>query len=158
MTEHQTTARQSAEYKTPAQLKAELLPAVTPVDAPFWDGLHEGKLRLQHCTACRSYQYPPETFCYECGSMDLEWKTASGRGTVYSFITVHQRFHAAFSDEMPYNVSIVQLEEGPRIVSNVLGIPPHDVQVDMAVKASPRAITEERSALYFERASAGGDG
>lgn len=158
MADHQAAPRQTIEYKTPAQLKAELLPAVTPLDAPFWNGLREGKLQLQQCAACRSYQYPPETFCYECGSTDIEWKTASGRGTVYSFITVHQRFHAAFTDEIPYNVSIVQLEEGPRIVSNVIGIPPHDVQVDMAVKASPQPITDERNALYFKPANLGRDG
>jgi len=157
MSERQSAPSQPSAHKTPSELKAELMPAVTALDAPFWDGLREGELRLQQCAACRSYQYPPETFCYECGSMDLAWKAASGRGTVYSFITVHQRFHAAFTEEMPYNVSIVQLEEGPRIVSNVLGIPPHDVQVDMAVQASPRAITPEQSALYFEPATTEGD-
>lgn len=150
----QAGSQQSGEHKTTAQLKAELLPPVTPLDAPFWDGLREGELRLQQCAACQSFQYPPETFCYACGSTKVEWKRASGRGTVYSFITVHQRFHAAFTDEMPYNVSIVELEEGPRVVSNVIGIPPHDVTVGMAVKASPRPVTEEQSALYFERSGA----
>lgn len=140
-----------ADDLTPDQLRATLLPAPTPLDEPFWDGLHEGELRLKHCKSCNAYQYPPETFCYECGSTDMEWQVASGRGTVYSFITVHQRFHAAFADNRPYNVAIIQLEEGPRLVSNVVGIPPHDVQVGMSVKAAPHALTEEQSVLYFEQ-------
>lgn len=132
--------------------KAALLPAPTEVDAPFWEGLREGELRLQQCTACQAYQYPPETFCYECGSTALEWHVASGLGTVYSFITVHQRYHAAFVDDLPYNVSIVELDEGPRILSNVIGMPSESVTVGMRVQASPQPLTEEQSALYFERA------
>lgn len=155
MAQRQAASTSTSEHKTPAELKAELLPPITPMDAPFWEGLHEGVLRLQQCQACKAYQYPPESFCYECGSTDIAWQVASGRGTVYSFITVHQRFHAAFTEEIPYNVSIVQLEEGPRIVSNVIDIPPHDVQVGMSIQASPRAITEERSALYFVPSSDG---
>ena len=90
----------------PSANKVVLLPEPTVIDAPFWDGLRAGELRLQHCTGCQSFQYPAETFCYDCGSADLEWEAASGGGTVYSFITVHQRYHAAFAENLPYNVSV----------------------------------------------------
>jgi len=132
--------------------KVVLLPEPTTLDAPFWDGLQAGELRLQHCTGCSAYQYPAESFCYECGSTNLEWEAASGEGTVYSFITVHQRYHAAFADNLPYNVSVIELDEGPRLISNVIDIPSDEVEVGMRVKASPRVLTDERSWLYFERA------
>ncbi len=143
-----------AESQTARSAKVELLAPVTPVTAPFWDGLHAGELRLQRCSACASFQYPPETFCYGCGSTDLEWRTTSGRGTIYSFITVHQRYHPAFAEDLPYNVSIVELEEGPRLISNVIGVGPEAVQVGMAVQASPQRLSDEHSALYFEPAGA----
>lgn len=132
--------------------KADLLPEPTKRDAPFWDGLKAGELRLQRCNACSSFQYPAETFCYECGATSLEWERVSGGGTVYSFITVHQRYHPAFGDNLPYNVSIIELDEGPRMVSNVIGIESHDVTIGMRVQASPQALNDERSWLYFQPA------
>ena len=132
--------------------KVALLPEPTTLDAPFWDGLRAGELQLQHCAGCGSFQYPPETFCYDCGSNDLQWEAASGGGTVYSFITVHQRYHAAFADNLPYNVSVIELDEGPRLISNVIDIPSDEVEVGMRVKAAPRDLDGERSWLYFERA------
>lgn len=134
---------------TPRSAKVELLPPIMAVTAPFWEGLHAGELRLQRCSTCSLFQYPPETFCYGCGSTDLEWRQTSGRGTVYSFITVHQRYHAAFAEELPYNVSIVELEEGPRLLSNVIGVGPEAVAIGMAVQASPQRLSDEVSALYF---------
>ena len=139
---------------TPRSAKMDLVPIPTPVTAPFWDALHAGELRLQRCAKCAAFQYPPETFCYVCGSTDLEWRKTSGRGTVYSFITVHQRYHAAFAEELPYNVSIVQLDEGPRLVSNVIDIGPEAVEIGMAVQASPQRLSDEVSALYFKPAGA----
>ena len=132
--------------------KVALLPEPTTLDAPFWDGLRAGELHLQHCAACGAFQYPAETFCYECGGTDLPWEATSGGGTVYSFITVHQRYHPAFADNLPYNVSVIELDEGPRLISNVVDIPSDEVEVGMRVKASPRALDDERSWLYFERA------
>lgn len=132
-------------------VRAELLAEPTELDRAYWDGLAEGKLRVQQCGACKSYQVAPETFCYACGSDDIAWKDASGRGTVFSFITVHQKYHPAFYELVPYNVSVVQLEEGPRLVTNLVDIDPHDVQVGMDVKATMRSVGD-RVALFFERA------
>src|SRR3546814_2189801 len=62
--------------------KVALLPEPTTLDAPFWDGLRAGELQLQHCAACGAFQYPAETFCYECGGTDLPWEATSGGGKI----------------------------------------------------------------------------
>lgn len=132
-------------------VRAELLAEPTDLDRAYWDGLSEGKLRVQQCGACKSYQAPPETFCYKCGSDDITWKDATGRGQVFSFITVHQKYHPAFYELVPYNVSVVELAEGPRLIANLIDIDPHEVQVGMDVKATMRPVGD-RVALFFERA------
>ncbi len=134
-----------------SDLRAELLAEPTTLDQPFWDGLDEGLLRVQQCGDCRHFQHPPESFCYACGSDSVSWREARGGGEVYSFITVHQRYHAAFSDVIPYNVSIVELDEGPRLVVNLIGIDAHDVQIGMRVKAAPQPVGD-RVGLFFEPA------
>ncbi len=131
-------------------VRAELLAEPTDLDRAYWDGLSEGKLRVQQCGACKSYQAPPETFCYKCGSDDIAWKDATGRGQVFSFITVHQKYHPAFYELVPYNVSVVELAEGPRLIANLIDIDPHEVQVGMDVKATVRPVGD-RVALFFER-------
>lgn len=132
-------------------VRAALLAEPTDLDRAYWDGLAEGKLRVQRCGACKSCQAQPETFCYTCGSDDIVWTDVSGRGTVFSFITVHQKYHPAFYELVPYNVSIVELEEGPRLVANVVDVDPHEVRVGMAVRAAMRPVGD-RVALFFERA------
>ena len=130
--------------------RAKLLAEPTELDQPFWDGLSEGKLRLQYC--CSGFQYPFETFCFKCGSDDVSWRDASGEGEVHTFVTVHQRYHAAFADILPYNVSVIELDEGLRIVSNVINIDTDDVKIGMRVKVSPQPAGDGRYALFFEKA------
>jgi uncharacterized protein len=132
--------------------KADLLPPITDLNAPFWHGLNDGVLRLQRCEACSSYQHPPESFCYRCGSDRIEWAEASGLGVVHTFITVHQRGHPAFADDIPYNVSVIQLDEGPRLLTNVVGVPPEQVRIDMRVRLAPRPVSETQHGPYFEPA------
>jgi uncharacterized OB-fold protein len=131
---------------------AELLPAQTELNAPHLEGLAAGELRLQQCTQCGAYQYPPESFCFQCPSTDLEWKAVDGSGAVYSYIIVHQRYHPAFGDRLPYNVAIVELDEGPRMLSNVLDVEPDAVEIGMRVRARIETLGDEGAALFFERA------
>ena len=93
----------------------ELFPEITELNAPFWAALAKGEVRLQHCTDCGAHQYPPESFCYACGSQHLSWVKVKGEGSVYSFIVVHQLYHKRFKPFMPYTVAIVQMDEGPRM-------------------------------------------
>lgn len=89
-------------------------------NAPFWDGLRERVIRMPRCTACGHVQYPMGPACSECLAGDLEWVELSGRGSVWGYCVYHHAFHPAFADELPYNVAMVELDEGPVIASNVV--------------------------------------
>lgn len=127
----------------------ELLPEITELNAPFWEGLAEGELRLQHCGACGAVQHPAESFCYACGGTDIAWRPSGGEGEIYSFIVVHQLYHKAFKDHLPYVVAIIQLDDGPRILGAMLeldGAP----EIGARVRPAFRRIDNERAVLLFE--------
>jgi len=131
---------------------SELLPEITELNAPFWEGLAAGEMRLQQCGACGAKQYPAESFCYACGSQDVAWTPTDGGGEIYSFIVVHQLYHKAFKDHLPYVVAIVQLDDGPRILGAMLGLdgPP---EVGMRVRPTFQNIGNDRAIMLFEPAS-----
>jgi len=100
----------------------------------FWLGINEGKLLLQHCQACGHVQYYQQAICRACGSEHLEHRAASGRGKVHSFSVVHRAPGPAFKQDTPYAVILVELEEGPRMISSFVGADPAVVSFDMAVE------------------------
>ena len=130
---------------------ADLVPTITDLNRPYWEGLNEGELRLQHCRSCGAYQFPPESFCYACPSRDVEWKRIDGGGAIYSFIIVRQRYLPAFGDLIPYNVAIVALDEGPRVIANLLDVDNEAIEIGMRVRSRIEPVGE-RFALYFEPA------
>lgn len=109
------------------------VPEPTEETAPFWDAVAEHRLVLQVCEMCGMWQYPPSPTCTRCLSPRLAWREASGRGTVFSFAVYHKAFHPAFADDVPYVVADIELEEGPVMLSNVVGCPPDAVRVGMPV-------------------------
>jgi uncharacterized OB-fold protein len=130
----------------------ELFPEITPLNAPFWEGLAAGEVRLQTCQGCGAHQYPPESFCYECGATNLIWEPVRGAGTVYSFIVVHQSYHKAFKDFLPYTVAIVQLDEGPRMLGAMLGLQ-QPIAIGDRVEPKIRLVDADRAFLSFEPAT-----
>jgi uncharacterized OB-fold protein len=133
----------------PFDVFAELFPQVTELNAPFWEGLAAGEVRLQQCQQCGVHQHPPESFCYSCGAASPVWTPVSAHGTVYSYIIVHQPYHPAFRPFIPYTVAIVQLDEGPRLLGAMLGL---ETPIAIGDRVQPRleAIDGERSMLLFE--------
>lgn len=129
----------------------ELFPEINELNAPFWDGLAQGEVRLQQCGKCGVHQYPPETFCYECGAQDMPWVAVAGAGTVYSFIVVHQQYHKAFKEFMPYTVVIVQMDEGPRMLGAMLG-GNQAIAIGDRVKPCIRRVAGDRAFLTYEPA------
>jgi len=119
------------------------LPEVTDETRPFWDGARSEQLRLQQCARCGHIRYPISRTCPECLEEGHEWVPLSGRGEVWSSIVFHQVYDKAFADDVPYNVSLIQLDEGPRMFSNVVGVPPSDVQVGDRVRVVFDPVTEE---------------
>ena len=127
----------------------ELFPEINELNAPFWDGLVQGEVRLQKCGQCGVHQYPAESFCYECGAQDMSWVAVAGEGEVYSFIVVHQQYHKAFKAFMPYTVVIVQMDEGPRMLSTMLGLT-KPIAIGERVKPCIRTVDKERAFLTYE--------
>jgi uncharacterized OB-fold protein len=129
---------------------AKPLPAPSPITQPFWDGLRAGELRLQRCHDCRRYVFYPRSVCPHCLSRELEWVAASGRGKLYSYTIVRRAMNPAFQEDVPYVFAIVELEEGPRLTTNIVNCELEALQVDMPVKAVYDVITPEIALLKFE--------
>ncbi|HEY8855881.1 MAG TPA: Zn-ribbon domain-containing OB-fold protein [Rugosibacter sp.] len=100
-------------------------------DAVFAAALAEGRFILQQCDDCKKHVFYPRVLCPHCGSPSLTWQPASGRGTVYSTTVVRRKIEQGGD----YNVALVDLNEGPRMMSRVDGISPHEVTIGMAVRA-----------------------
>jgi uncharacterized OB-fold protein len=126
----------------------ELFPQITESNAPFWKGLAQGEVRLQQCGQCGAHQYPAESFCYQCGAQDMSWIAVAGEGTVYSFTVVHQLYHKAFKPFLPYTVAIVQMDEGPRMLSAMVGLR-RPVRIGERVKPSIRVVDNDKAFLTY---------
>jgi uncharacterized OB-fold protein len=110
------------------------LPHPAPESEPFWAAAKEHKLKIQKCNGCGNYWFPPSEHCPECLSADNTWVEASGKGRVFSFVTYQRLYNKGWEGEIPYVVALIELDEGPRLLSNLTGIAPEDVACDMAVK------------------------
>jgi uncharacterized OB-fold protein len=118
-----------------SQTAAKPVPVPDDISHPFFDGARQGRLMLQHCTSCDGWSFPVRERCPHCFAASLEWKAASGRGTLYTFTVMHQAMNPGFAASVPYNVSQVDLPEGVRMISNVIGIDNKDLRIGMALEA-----------------------
>ncbi|GBD12352.1 hypothetical protein HRbin24_00359 [bacterium HR24] len=125
------------------------LPRPTRISAPFWRGAAEGKLLLQRCRRCGLFIYYPRPFCPRCLAEELEWHEASGRGRVYTYTVVRRAATPAFAAMVPYVLAIVELEEGPRLVTNIVGCRPEEVRVEMPVRATFERLSDEVGLVLF---------
>jgi len=117
------------------------VPVPTPLTTPFWAGCAAGELRLQHCAGCDAPFFPPQFRCPACLGDEVTWVSLSGRARLYSYL-IQQRPAPGFEDRVPYAVAIVELAEGPRMMTNIVGIPntSDDLVLDMEleVRFEPR--------------------
>ncbi|MGH3628795.1 MAG: Zn-ribbon domain-containing OB-fold protein [Sciscionella sp.] len=117
--------------------KSKAVPVPTPETQPYWDGAANGELRIQRCTACGDPFFYPRPRCPRCGSGAVEWFTASGRATLYSY-TINHRPAPGFEEDAPYAIAVVQLAEGPRMMTNIVGIEntPENLVLDMELRVT----------------------
>ena len=108
-------------------------PEVTPETKPFWDATAEGRLVLPKCTSCGFVIWYPRQFCPECHSHEVEWIDAAGTGTIYSF-SITRRGQGAYAKAAPYVLAYVELEEGPRMMTNIVDCDPETLQIGQAVE------------------------
>ncbi len=119
---------------------------------PFWEATKRHELVIQRCRTCDRFFFYPRELCPTCLSDNLEWAPVSGRGRVHAFTIVYQPNDPRFNEDVPYVYAVIQLDEGARMISNVIDIEPHDVQVDMPVVAVFEDITPEWTLVKFKPA------
>jgi uncharacterized OB-fold protein len=112
------------------------MPHPSPESLPFWEAAKTHRLLLPQCNACGKFWFPPSRRCPHCLSADFVWREARGEGRIYSFVVYHRVYHPGFEGDVPYVVAIVELDEGPRMLSNIVGIAPDDVRCDMRVRVA----------------------
>ena len=110
------------------------LPVFSAESKPFWDGCQRHELLLQQCDRCHSFWFPPSSMCPDCLSVEWKWTRSCGRGRIHSFVIFQRVYHPGFADDVPYVVAVVELEEGPRLISNIVGCNPQSVQCEMPVE------------------------
>lgn len=113
---------------------AKPTPRPAPESVPYWAAAREKRLSLPQCESCEQYWFPPSRTCPHCLSAQVHFSDVSGRGKVFSFVTFHRVYHPGFAGDVPYVVALIELEEGPRLLSNVVGVAPDDVRCEMPVE------------------------
>jgi uncharacterized protein len=131
------------------------LPVLDPETRPFWEACRRGRLMLQRCSDCGHVRFPPTRFCARCRSAKCEWIDSKGEGRVFSWIVVrHPVPRDMFAQDVPYVVALIELAEGVRIPSNIVGCAPEDVTAGMLVSVTFRAVTPDITLPLFQPAKA----
>ena len=125
-------------------------PEINDENRAFWEGCRQGELRVQKCSNCGHIRHLSPA-CPQCLKAEHEWVAASGRGTVYSWIVVHQRYNRAFEEDLPYNVTIVELDEGPRMVTSLVDVENQEIKAGTPVEVVFDRVTEEITLPKFKR-------
>ena len=127
-------------------------PVADDASKPFFDGANEGKLMLVKCSQCGTHRLPGRERCLDCWSTEFEWAQASGKGKLYTYGIMHQKYHPAFAEETPYNYALVELDEGPRLVTNIVDCEQDDLKTDMGVEAVFDHVSDEDTLIRFRPA------
>jgi uncharacterized OB-fold protein len=128
-------------------------PLHAEASGPFWEAAKRHELMMPRCRLCDRLFFYPREVCPVCLRSEIDWVTLSGRGRLHSFTVIHQPANPAFRDDVPYVYALVQLEEGPRMISNVVDCPPGDVRIDMPLVAVFDDVTPEVTLVKFKPAS-----
>ena len=127
-----------------------ILPGINEDNRPYRASAREHALTIPFCVACNAAFYPPQSKCPRCLRDDVEWRTVSGRGKVYSWVVVHQVYDHSFADRVPYVVATVELQEGPRLITNIVNCETDMVRANMSVRIVYKDVTDEVALVQFE--------
>ncbi len=128
------------------------LPAPDADTQPFWDGTRAGRLLIRRCDACGEAHFYPRPFCPKCWSPDVRWEEASGRATLYTWSVVHQNDLPPFSERVPYVAAVVDLAEGPRMMTNVVECAHDALEIGMALEVTYWPIADDVTIPVFRPA------
>ena len=126
------------------------LPTISGETKPYWDMCRRGQLLIQKCGRCNEYQFYPRGICANCWSEDIQWVTASGKGSVWTFTVTYQNRTPGFAQDVPYVLALVELEEGVRMFTNIVECDPGEVTIGMPVEVTFVQATAEVSIPYFK--------
>ena len=133
------------------------LPPVTKQSQPFWEATRERRLQLPRCDYCGTFHTYFEPWCSHCGKEGVHWEALSGRGRIWANCRFHKVYFPGFAADAPYNVAMVELEEGPRIMTNIVGLANGtlaEMPIGMHVEAVFEAVTDEITLVKFTPAAA----
>lgn len=136
----------------PAALPQKPTPKMTPGAEHYWNSATNEHFVIPKCNDCKAVFFYPRVWCPFCFSQNLDWHNASGNGKVYSFSVVHQAPFPAYKGDVPYVLAVIELEEGPRMMANVLHCDPHAVTIDMPVCVTFEARGEMKIPQFQPRA------
>lgn len=132
-----------AEYNKP-------LPVASLDSQPFWEGCKKHELLIPRCQRCGTYNFFPRFFCTKCLSTEIEWLKSKGVGRIYTFTIIDRAGIPAFAEEVPYVLALVQLEEGVRMMSNIVQCRPEEAAIGMKVQVVFDDVTEEITLPKFK--------
>ncbi|CAM5777898.1 MAG: Zn-ribbon domain-containing OB-fold protein [Pseudomonadota bacterium] len=128
------------------------LPTVDPESAPYWSALKENRLILKHCRDCGRHHFYPRALCPHCHSDALEWSDARGTGSIYSFTVARRPAGPAFKADAPYVVAVIDLDEGARMMTNIVTDNVDAVRIGQRVAVQFDAVTDEVTLPKFRLA------
>jgi uncharacterized OB-fold protein len=128
------------------------LPTIEDESRAYWDAAREGRFVLRSCSDCGLAHHYPRPFCPECWSDNVEWIDATGRATLYTWSIVHVNPLPPFNERLPYVAAVVELEEGPKMMTNVIDCDPGSLEVGMALVVDFKTLTDEIMAPVFRPA------
>ena len=128
-------------------MSARLIPPMSPFTEPYWEAAAKGELLIQKCSACQHVQLPPRKHCENCGSADVAWVASSGNGVIYTFTVARRPPHPVFAEQVPLVVAVVELEEGVKLMTNIIECDPDDVAIGMSVKVAFEPVDDSEVVL-----------
>jgi uncharacterized protein len=128
------------------------LPSPTPITAPFWAGLKEGRILVQNCQDCGGWVFYPRSHCSHCLSDRLEWRQVTGAATLYTFTITRQPTAPHFADEVPQLLAVVELEGGIRMTTTLVNVAESDIRVGMKLVPCFDPVSDEVTLLRFQPA------
>lgn len=131
------------------------IPSPTELSEGFWQGVREGRLVIQRCQHCGLLRHYPQSMCPACRKLGFDWAPVSGRGTIYSYTVAHRAFHPAWQAHVPYAIATIELDEGVRMVCDLLGTPPEAVAIGQRVEVFFESLPGQGPMPRFRRVEPG---
>lgn len=125
-------------------------PIVSSIEKPYWEFLRKHELRFQQCSDCGEFRFPASPVCAECDSGSYKWTQVSGKGVVFSWVVFHKSYFPSFANDIPYNVAMVQLDDGPMFIANIVDIDNAAIRRGMPVEIVFDDVAEDLTIPRFK--------